>query len=200
MLLWRNMEDDPDHDKTSKMIYAPSKDSEGPEHLPSLIRVFAVRMKKHWVLGYPLSALQRLWSDWADARADLSLLSAHAILLVLSWGGSDTHLICFSENIWATSWKNQQNHLCTQRRLKSTLTSAQSDQSLSCPHGETLDHWVSLERIAKTLISRCPGWFESSLDAQVVVFVLSRCWLPCFRESCLFVIDSVIISYTSVPL
>ena len=37
-----------------------------PWHPPSLIRVFIVRMKKAWVLSYPLSAQQRLWSDWAD--------------------------------------------------------------------------------------------------------------------------------------
>ena len=41
--------------------------------------VFAVRMKKAWVLNYPLSAQRRRWSNWADA---------HAILLVLSWGDS----------------------------------------------------------------------------------------------------------------
>ena len=39
--------------------------------------VFAGRMKKAWVLCYPLSAQQRLWSDWADAQADLSLRWAH---------------------------------------------------------------------------------------------------------------------------
>ena len=47
---------------------APSEDSYQPGHPPSLIRVFAVRMKKAWVLSYPLSAQRRLWSDWADAR------------------------------------------------------------------------------------------------------------------------------------
>ena len=31
------------HDKTNKMACASSKDSDQPEHLPSLIRVFAVR-------------------------------------------------------------------------------------------------------------------------------------------------------------
>ena len=36
-------------------------------------RVFAVRMMKARVLSYPLSAKRRLWSDWADAQADLSL-------------------------------------------------------------------------------------------------------------------------------
>ena len=47
-------------------------------HPPSLIRVFAVRMKKAWVLSYPLSAQRRLRSDWADAQADLSLRWAHS--------------------------------------------------------------------------------------------------------------------------
>ena len=45
---------------------------------PSLIRVFAVRMKKTWVLSYPLRAQQRLWCDWADAQADLSLRWVHS--------------------------------------------------------------------------------------------------------------------------
>ena len=54
---------------------------------PSLIRAFTVRTKKAWVLSYPLSAKwrlrsawasqRRLWSDWADAQADLSLRWAH---------------------------------------------------------------------------------------------------------------------------
>ena len=56
----------------------PSEDSDQPGHPPSLIRVFAVRMKKTWVLSYPLSAQRRLWSDWADAQADLSLHWAHS--------------------------------------------------------------------------------------------------------------------------
>ena len=57
---------EPPHDKTNKMAIAPSEDTDQPAHPPSLIRVFAVHLKKHWVLSYPLSALRRLWSDWAD--------------------------------------------------------------------------------------------------------------------------------------
>ena len=53
--------------------YAPNEDSDQPGHPPSLIGVFAVRMKNAWVLSYPLNAQQRLWSDWVDAQADLSL-------------------------------------------------------------------------------------------------------------------------------
>ena len=49
--------------------------------------VFAVRMKKAWVLSYPLSTQRRLWSDWADAQADLSLRWAHThfVDFVMSW-------------------------------------------------------------------------------------------------------------------
>ena len=38
---------------------APSEDSDQPGHPPSLIRVFAVRMKKAWVLSYSLRAQRR---------------------------------------------------------------------------------------------------------------------------------------------
>ena len=46
---------------------APSEDSDQPGHPPSLITIFAVRMKKALVLSYPLSAQRRLWSDWTEA-------------------------------------------------------------------------------------------------------------------------------------
>ena len=54
------------HDKTNKMTGVPSEDSDQPGHPPSLIRVFAVHMKK------------------------LGSIAAHTqvILLVLSCGGS----------------------------------------------------------------------------------------------------------------
>ena len=44
-------------------------------------------MKKAWVLSYPFSAQRRLWSDWADAQADLSLRWAHNhfVGFVISW-------------------------------------------------------------------------------------------------------------------
>ena len=38
--------------KTNKMAMTPSEDTDQPVHPPSLIRVFAVRMKKHWFLSY----------------------------------------------------------------------------------------------------------------------------------------------------
>ena len=54
-----------------------SEDSDQTGRMPRLIWVFTGRMKKAWVLSYPLSAQWRLWSDWADAQADLSLHWAH---------------------------------------------------------------------------------------------------------------------------
>ena len=51
---------EPPRVKTNKMVCAPSEDSDQPGHPPNLIRVFAVRVKKDWVLSYPLSAQQRL--------------------------------------------------------------------------------------------------------------------------------------------
>ena len=60
------------------MACAPSEGSDQPGHPPSLIRVIAVRMKEAWALSYPLSAQRRLWSDWAEAQADLSLRFTHS--------------------------------------------------------------------------------------------------------------------------
>ena len=57
---------------------APSKESDQPGHLPSLIRVFAVRIRK---LG-PLATGPMLRLIWVFAGRTL-------ILLVLSWSGSN---------------------------------------------------------------------------------------------------------------
>ena len=54
---------EPPRDKTNTIACAPSEDSDQPEHSPSVIRVFAVRMKNALVLSYPLSAQRRLWLD-----------------------------------------------------------------------------------------------------------------------------------------
>ena len=77
LIAFKKKKNEPPHDKTNKMACAPSEDSDQPGHLPSLIKDFAVRMKKALVLSYPLSAQRRLWSGWADAQADLSLRWTH---------------------------------------------------------------------------------------------------------------------------
>ena len=60
---------EPQHDKSNKMTFVPSEDSDQRGHPSNLLRVFAVRMKKPRVLGYPLSAQRRLirrdgWPGW----------------------------------------------------------------------------------------------------------------------------------------
>ena len=65
--------------------------------------------------------------------------------------------------------------MCAQQRLRSAWASAQSDQSLRCPHEESLGPYLPIECTVKTLIrlGGCPGWFESWLGAQVILLVLS---------------------------
>ena len=73
--------------KMSHIMRKPTKWNVRPaktqiSQMPRLISVFAVRMKKAWVLSYHFSAQWRLWSDWADAQADLSL---HWVHMPFSW-------------------------------------------------------------------------------------------------------------------
>ena len=98
------------HDKTNKMACVPSKDSDQPGHLPSLIRVFTVCMKKPWVLSYPLSAQQILWSDWADAQANLSFRWAHMPFCWFCHVYHDSSKIC-STNVWLTFFHWFYSHL-----------------------------------------------------------------------------------------
>ena len=99
------------------MTCAPSEDSDQPGHPPSLIRVFAVRMKRAWVLSYPLSAQRRLWSYWTDTLADghpPSLIRVFAVRM---------------KKAWVLSYP-----LNAQRRLWSYWADVQADLSLRRAH------------------------------------------------------------------
>ena len=63
---------------------ALSKDSDQPGHRPCLIRVFAIRMKKSWVLIYSLSVQRRPIRLGGCPGWSESSQCARAILLVLS--------------------------------------------------------------------------------------------------------------------
>ena len=106
---------------------APSEDSDQPGHPPSLIRVFAVRMKKAWVLSYSLSAQRRPWSDWADVQADLSRRWAHTHFVgfvksrqihvrhanrqvELGWANINTMYISRSQSLRQQCSKNRNTH------------------------------------------------------------------------------------------
>ena len=127
----------PPHDKTNKIACAPSEDSDQPRRSPSLISVFAVRRKKPWVFNYLLNAQWRLWSDWADAQADLSLRWAHShfdgfVMRLLIYKPSHDKT---NEMACALSEASDQpGHPPSLVRVY-----AQADLSLRCPHGERLD-------------------------------------------------------------
>ena len=66
-LWWTKSE--PPHDKPTKRPVRPAK---------TLIRLGGCRMKRAWILSYPLSAQRLLWSDWADAAwRELGFLATH---------------------------------------------------------------------------------------------------------------------------
>ena len=68
---------EPPHDKTNKITFVPSEDSDQPGHPPSLIRVFTVRSVGGLGPSLASGRQRRLWLDWADAHADLSLRWVH---------------------------------------------------------------------------------------------------------------------------
>ena len=74
------LEDELPHDKPNKMTFVPSEDSDQPGHPLSLIRVFAVRSMGSLGPNFASGGQRWLWSDWADAQADLSLRWAHKSL------------------------------------------------------------------------------------------------------------------------
>ena len=79
--IWTN---EPPHDKTYKMTYAPSEDSDQPGHLPSYIIVFAGCMKNHWAF-YLLSAQWRLIRLGGCPGWSESSLGAHYFVGVVVW-------------------------------------------------------------------------------------------------------------------
>ena len=160
--------------KTNKMTLRPAKTQISLGIRP-VWSVFVVRMNDHFVLSYPLRALQRRWSGsslsawrklgslpthWAQGKTLIRLggcwgwsessLGAHAILLGLSWGG--LKCVC--------SWTC--HHICA-FVLRIVCTRKYEPR-----HDKTNEVTV---RPAKTQISLGirPVWSESSLCAQWVV-------------------------------
>ena len=122
--------------KQQNELCAQRRDSDQPGHPPSLIRVFAVRMKKPRALNYLLSAQWRLirlgrCPGWSES----SLGARHFVGFVM-W-----RLICSQEtdicSIWATSCENVSYAISEQQRCRSACASAQSDQHLCCSLHDT---------------------------------------------------------------
>ena len=92
-------------------------------------------------------------------------------------------------HIWATSWQYQQNGMCAQRRLRLSLASTQSDQSLlvRLKKAWVLSYLLSVQRRLIRL-GDCPGWSViAGHTCHFVGFVLR--WLIFFAAvltSCLW--------------
>ena len=142
---------EPPRDKTNKMACAPSEESDQPGHPPSLIRVFAVRIKKAWVLIYPLSQQRRLIRLGGCPGWSEPLQGAHAVLLVLSRGrsyepryektclrefptGSDSNWPALLQKLaWGLKFWLQKLDI-TLSRQRTTKADAQADLRLCCSH------------------------------------------------------------------
>ena len=145
---WQNQQND----------CAPSEDSDQYGHPPSLIRVFAVRSMGS--SGPKLSSCGqwRLWSEWADAQADLSLRWAHmpfcsfchkAAHIRFSLGTASCksrpqsltsskckkhvqlYFVKWLTNIWTSSCDYGTYHIGDQRRLRRACASAQSPRAFA---------------------------------------------------------------------
>ena len=99
----------------------------------SLLSTHIVRLKNYWKCSWILNSITRFLSSLPKPT---------------KWLYTQRRL----RSAWASCncCQNQQNDLCTQPRLRSAWTSTQSDQSLRCPHEETMGTWLSLEHTAKT--------------------------------------------------
>ena len=117
---------------------APSEDSDQPGHPPSLIRVFAVRMKKAWDLSYPLSAQRMPRLTWVFAGRT-------AILLVLSCRGSES-LLSARRKLGSLSfhWQHSEDW--------SEWEDAQADLSL---------RWAHIHFVGFVIL-----WLQSPLDVM----------------------------------
>ena len=139
---------EPPHNKTNKIACAPSEDSDQPGHPPSLIRVFAVHMNKALLRSNPLIAQRRLWSDWADAQADLSLRSAHSHLVgfVMRWPTCHTKIVSEEFIVSIGYWKKSYLKPWPYFNFYRKFASGRGFQTASVTHGNNRSHCTNLSR------------------------------------------------------
>ena len=140
-------------DKTNKVASAPSEDSDQPGHPPSLIGVFTVRSMGSWGPKLSSCGQLRLWSDWANALADLSLRWAHMPLCWLCHETAQFYLYCTLIQ-WPFLCSSQYNFVTpfelahTNTNKMTWVPSRDSDQSGHLPSLISLctsrmkKHWV----------------------------------------------------------
>ena len=149
-----------------------SKDSDHSAHPPSMARVYP--FLDSYKAVQITSDQQRLWSDCADAQADLSLRWSHKFFLCK---------FCRAQKIvfdnWAISWQNKQNGMCAQRRQRSTFFQPLAVYSLRCSHEKKVlslaTHWAHSEDSDQTGWMPRLIWVFAGRTCHFVGFVMR--WL-----------------------
>ena len=133
----------------SLLVWVSSGGSGATAQMLSLAWIFAARIGDKYQIRL-MRPYNRLWcADWKFRHVGnkacqmlpnsypewqnfLSAPKNHCIsILFLAHSSLDNY-------ISAAAWQNKYNGLCAQWRLRSAWASAQSDQSLRCPHEESL--------------------------------------------------------------
>ena len=109
-------------------------------HGAILIQTFVCRKLFYNKLDFSLFVWQTFQSKIEVTFIDIGYYWTGLLLVLLS--------VNVQDNIWANSWQNQQNGMSAQGRLR--LASTQSEESLRCPHEETLGPQLPIEYTVKT--------------------------------------------------
>ena len=106
-----------------------------------------------------------------------------------------THVLTRRPKRVATS-ENVPLDIYTLVRLKLTCAFAQCDQSLHCPHEETLHPWLFKMRPVTILIRlrECAGWSESLLGTHFRKYVFWHCGS---NKQCSFISDALTYSHVT---
>ena len=159
---------------------APAK-TDQPGHLSSLIRVFAVRLKKHWVLNYLLRARWRPIRLGGCPGWSKSLLDAHIILLVFSCGGSNV-TGCHHNHLAFNTWSKS--------NLQANKNCLYKIQSFSHIVTKLISLHFSYKPVSQTgmkteYYDRISDWYSFSVSTNEFFFseILSRApWEPIIVE------------------
>ena len=121
--------------------------------------VFAVRMKKAWVLSYPLSAQRRLWSDWTVRNCSLLLLVAFC---KMHW---EHDIPSYPERMWF------QHYYTTKDFDARIIIRPISETMISYKEGRI---WTELEQPCSfRFMSSCSYTYDSSYSLQTRLRLLS---------------------------
>ena len=157
-----------------RMTKLTSEDSDQPGHPSSLIRVFAVQMQKPWVLSYLLSTQRRLWSDWADAQAEPSLLWAHwSFYWFRGWSGRAIVLGSFQCRGILLLWHMACESAQSRQNLRCSLIQAVSQEEPSDRKPYPWSLWMAGHAQLKFVMTECSK--TNSLDGAQTLIRLHIC-------------------------